>query len=97
MSESLGTASILFCGPVDTLDFKGESNSEEVGDVEYNDSDEGIIGYGAKTLVIRKSDMMPKNPKEDGWLRNNIFHTSCTIKGRVCGVIVDGGSCENHG
>ncbi|XP_035836015.1 uncharacterized protein LOC118485763 [Helianthus annuus] len=29
------------------------------------------------------------------WLRNNIFRTRCTAKGKVCTVIIDGGSCEN--
>lgn len=29
------------------------------------------------------------------WLRNNIFRTKCTAKGKVCTVIIDGGSCEN--
>ena len=29
------------------------------------------------------------------WLRNNIFRTRCTTKGKVCTVIIDGGSCEN--
>ena len=32
---------------------------------------------------------------EDEWLRNNIFHTRCTSHGKVCNVIIDGGSCEN--
>ncbi|XP_076944536.1 uncharacterized protein LOC143615250 [Bidens hawaiensis] len=29
------------------------------------------------------------------WLRNNIFRTKCTFKGKVCTVVIDGGSCEN--
>ncbi|KAD3068093.1 hypothetical protein E3N88_35973 [Mikania micrantha] len=29
------------------------------------------------------------------WLRNNIFRTRCTSKGKVCAVVIDGGSCEN--
>ncbi|CAL9121046.1 unnamed protein product, partial [Musa textilis] len=27
--------------------------------------------------------------------RENIFHTRCTINGKVCSVIIDGGSCTN--
>lgn len=38
---------------------------------------------------------MPKKSKEDSWLRNNIFYTSCTIKEKICGVIIDGGNCKN--
>lgn len=33
--------------------------------------------------------------EEDNWLRNNIFHTRCTSHGKVCDVIINGGSCEN--
>nr|GEU80454.1 putative reverse transcriptase domain-containing protein [Tanacetum cinerariifolium] len=29
------------------------------------------------------------------WLRNNIFRTKCTSKGKICDMIIDGGSCEN--
>ena len=32
---------------------------------------------------------------EDECLRNNIFHTRCTFHGKICDVIIDGGSCEN--
>lgn len=27
--------------------------------------------------------------------RENIFYTRCTIKGKVCNLIIDGGSCTN--
>ena len=27
--------------------------------------------------------------------RENIFHTTCLIQGRVCSLIIDGGSCTN--
>ncbi|GKC76437.1 aspartyl protease_2 domain-containing protein [Tanacetum coccineum] len=33
--------------------------------------------------------------EDESWLRHNIFHTKCTCKGKVCNVIIDGGSCEN--
>ena len=40
---------------------EGEVNSEEAKDVEYDDnSDEGIVGDGMETLMIRKSLMTPK-------------------------------------
>jgi hypothetical protein len=39
---------------------------------------------------------VPSRPENDTtWLRNNIFRTQCTTKGKVCTVIVDSGSCEN--
>jgi len=27
--------------------------------------------------------------------KRNIFHTTCTIGGKMCKLIIDGGSCEN--
>ena len=33
--------------------------------------------------------------EEDNWLQNDIFHTMCTSHGKVCNVIIDGGSYEN--
>ena len=27
--------------------------------------------------------------------RENIFHTRCLIQGKVCSLIIDGGSCTN--
>lgn len=39
--------------------------------------------------------LTPRPEDEEDWLRTNIFHTSCTIKDKVCKVIVDSGSCEN--
>ncbi|XP_071727971.1 uncharacterized protein [Rutidosis leptorrhynchoides] len=32
---------------------------------------------------------------EDTSQRENIFHSRCTVKGKVCSLIVDGGSCAN--
>ena len=37
---------------------------------------------------------MQEKLKED-WLRNNIFHTKCNSHGKVCDIIIDGGSFEN--
>jgi len=32
---------------------------------------------------------------EDDWGRKGIFRTHCTVHGKVCDVVIDGGSCEN--
>ena len=32
---------------------------------------------------------------EENWVRKNVFHTKCTLHGRVCMVIIDSGSFEN--
>ena len=45
-------------------------------------------------LVIRRalSGIASQNDMEQ---RENIFHTRCTVKGKVCSLIIDGGSCAN--
>jgi len=45
-------------------------------------------------LVLRQTLSGLKGPNSDEQ-RENIFHTQCTIKGRVCSLIVDGGGCIN--
>ena len=41
-------------------------------------------------MALGKSDAAKITPKE-----KNIFHTICTINGKLCSLIVDGGSCTN--
>ena len=53
------------------------------------DEEEGL------TLVMRKTLLPPKFKSKEDWLRTNIFYTACSIGGRVCWMIIDGGSFEN--
>ncbi|XP_076917521.1 uncharacterized protein LOC143577597 [Bidens hawaiensis] len=50
-----------------------------------------------EALVVQcvLSSTVDKTNDDTLWLRNNIFRTKCTAKGKVCTVIIDGGSCEN--
>ncbi|XP_042437074.1 uncharacterized protein LOC122023042 [Zingiber officinale] len=68
----------------ETTPIYDECDEEE--DITYEDHGEA--------LVIRRSLNTTYVP-DDSWLRNNIFHTRCTSNGKVCDIIVDGGSCEN--
>ncbi|XP_042016278.1 uncharacterized protein LOC121764299 [Salvia splendens] len=45
-------------------------------------------------LVVRRV-LNVKAAEDELWLRHNVFQTKCTTKGKVCHVIIDGGSCEN--
>ncbi|GJR73170.1 phospholipase D zeta 1-like protein isoform X1 [Tanacetum coccineum] len=72
--------------PEPTYDTKEE---EEPIEVLYPDRGEILVSR-------RILNVVPSNHGDDTtWLRNNIFRTQCTSKGKVCMVIVDGGSCEN--
>lgn len=45
-------------------------------------------------LVVRRSCLTPRS-KGYEWLRNNIFHSTYTILGKICRFVIDAGSCEN--
>ena len=71
------------------------SDSAPVYDV-YDDeaAEEYVSGDVGPLLVIRRSCLTPRAPDNE-WLRNNLFHSTCTIGGKVCTFIIDAGSCEN--
>ena len=47
-------------------------------------------------LVIRRA-FSSITSQYDMEQRENIFHTRCTVKGKVCSLIIKGGSCANVG
>ncbi|KAG7567857.1 Reverse transcriptase domain [Arabidopsis thaliana x Arabidopsis arenosa] len=73
-------------GDYESQDEQEEGSDEHDEDVEYPDVGE--------LLVIRRTLSMFVNPEEKVQ-RENIFHTRCTIKNKVCNLIIDGGSCTN--
>lgn len=64
-------------------DEENVSNQEEIT---YADSGE--------MLVVRRALSSVTN-EDESWLRHSIFYTRCTYEGKVCTVIIEGGSCEN--
>ncbi|GJW93787.1 RNA-directed DNA polymerase [Tanacetum coccineum] len=66
-----------------------QTEEEEATEVLYPDWGEVLISHRLLSTILA-------DPEDDTtWLRNNIFCTKCTAKGKVCMVIIDGGSCEN--
>jgi hypothetical protein len=70
-----------------------EDNAEEE-QVEEESEEELTYADQGESLVIRR--LLRSTYAEDDWLRNNIFHTKYTSNGKVCDVIIDGGSCERE-
>ena len=60
---------------------------EDISGEEYSAPD-------ALTLVARRA-LSLQAKEEDEVQRENIFHTRCYVKDKVCSVIIDGGSCTN--
>ena len=45
-------------------------------------------------IILQKEEVLEKK-SSDSWLQTNIFRCRCTSGGKICQVIIDGGSCEN--
>jgi hypothetical protein len=57
-------------------------------------SEEEYFAPDALKLVARRAlSLQTKNENEDQ--QENIFHTRCYVRDKVCSVIIDGGSCTN--
>jgi hypothetical protein len=81
-----------------------QANGEIVTNCEDSDTDdmppledvfeEKYLASDALTLVARRA-LSLQAKGVDEIQRENIFHTRCYIKDKVCSVIIDGGSCTN--
>lgn len=69
---------------------------------DYNDGDSDSPGQQEQQLyadtgpllVVHRSCLSPPIPLKP-WQRTKLFHTSCTINGKICKLIIDSGSCAN--
>ncbi|GKB80584.1 putative reverse transcriptase domain-containing protein [Tanacetum coccineum] len=59
--------------------------------------DELVYLDRGEALVIQRvlNVAVSKSVDDNSWLRNNIFRTKCTSKGKICDMIINRGSCEN--
>ncbi|XP_040944249.1 uncharacterized protein [Gossypium hirsutum] len=75
----------------------GEIESEEEDDEEpvktTEEEDELEYAVDGKILIIKRSLSLQSVQNEQQ--RENIFHTRFHVQGKVCSLIVDGGSCTN--
>jgi len=63
------------------------STMKEEQEEVVEEADEGEL------LVLRRAMSGLKSDKEEQ--RENIFHSRCTVQGKVCSLNIDGGSCAN--
>jgi len=59
-----------------------------------SDGDELALPIG-ESLVIRRTLQVQVKEDEINQQRENIFHTRCYVQSKVCGLIIDSGSCVN--
>ncbi|GKD03436.1 putative reverse transcriptase domain-containing protein, partial [Tanacetum coccineum] len=75
-------------GPI--YDTDAEPEVDEPGDeLVYPDRVEALVIQRVLNVSVSKS------VDDNSWLRNNIFRTKCTSKGKIYDMIIDGGSCKN--
>ena len=73
-----------------------EVEEEEGEEVYLNESLEEIIeGLDEGELLVVQRTLSGLATQEGNEQREAIFHTRCTIGGKVCSLIIDGGSCTN--
>ena len=70
-------------------DVRYDDDSEAEGEVLYPDRGEALISQRVLSASMADDD------DDTTWLRHNIFRTKCTMKGKVCDIVIDGGSCDN--
>ncbi|XP_016729992.1 uncharacterized protein [Gossypium hirsutum] len=75
-------------GEIETED-EEEKESKSTSEVE-EDLEQPMEG---ELLVVKRS--LSLQGMENDLQRENIFHTRCQVRGKVCSVIIDGGSCTN--
>ncbi|KAJ0080179.1 hypothetical protein Patl1_23039 [Pistacia atlantica] len=75
-----------------------EEKDESIYDEEASkELENGEIIYGdqGECLVVKMTLNVEVVEEGDSWLCNNIFHVRCTTYGKLCNIIIDGGSCKN--
>jgi len=70
------------------------SDCEGMPPLEDSDGDELALPV-AKSLVIRQTLQVQVKEDETNQQRENIFHTRCYVQSKMCGLIIDSGSCVN--
>ena len=46
-------------------------------------------------LLVSRRTLSIQTKTDDKEQRENLFHTGCHVHGKVCSLIIDGGSCTN--
>nr|XP_043612890.1 uncharacterized protein LOC122584879 [Erigeron canadensis] len=58
-----------------------------------DETEETCIGADVGEMLVVRRVMLTDEVVADTAQRENIFHSRCTVKGKMCSLIIDGGSC----
>jgi hypothetical protein len=83
---------------IDSGEGMGEQGEEEQ-EANFDDfsrvDEEFVTGDYTPLLMIRRVCFMPRKVEGDDGQCHNLFHTTCTIGGKGCKLVIDEGNCEN--
>ena len=97
----------LFVGTEESEDYQEEETEELIEELAEKPTNEPTFDSGGSAqffeehgdsgpmLIVNRAFFTPKGQDEDKLLRQNFFQTTCTIGGKVCGMVIDLGCCEN--
>ncbi|GKV11657.1 hypothetical protein SLEP1_g22897 [Rubroshorea leprosula] len=75
------------------IEIEVESDDESMPPLE--DANDGVEYAVDGELLVTRLALNVQAKEDDEVQRDNIFHTRCHVKNKVCSVIIDGGSCTN--
>ena len=77
------------------IEFGGEDDTESMTPLEEcSDYEVEEHVHGDLLVTMRALSMQPKDDGDEEQ-HEHIFHTRCHMKGKVCALIIDSGSCTN--
>ncbi|XP_052478585.1 uncharacterized protein LOC128034050 [Gossypium raimondii] len=74
-------------------EIESEDEQEEEPEIPMEEGEELELPVEGELLVVKRSLNIQVAKEEQQ--RDNIFHTRCHVQGKVCSLIIDGGSCTN--
>ncbi|XP_024038267.1 uncharacterized protein LOC112097314 [Citrus clementina] len=90
-TQSSGTEESEDYQEEETEEFAVEPTFDSIGSAQSVEEH----GDSGPMLIVNRAFFTPKGQDKDKWLPQNIFQTTCTIRGKVCRMVIDSGSCEN--
>jgi hypothetical protein len=83
-------------GLVAEFDEESNQQADPVYD-NYDEDQEDEVELEGDTwpMLVMERALVARPKNDEDWRRQSLFHTRCTIGGKVCHVIIDNGSWEN--
>jgi hypothetical protein len=81
-----------------TFEDQGDGEEHDMEFDEDGEAEEELVSGDAETgpmFMVRRVCFTPRKAEDEDDQHHNLFHSRCTIGGKVCQLVIDSGSCEN--